>query len=484
MFKYVYVIHVVDKRTVVLSKAFILDCNFEAEHCSWLVDSETSYNWTISIGSTSTEDTGPDYDHTIGTDEGHYIYIKDSGFNIPKDARSKLISTTINPGSDICLTFWYHMNGENIGILNVYTESGNIIQQHWSQSGNKESKWTFAEYTISKSGPYRIIFEGVRGDGFSSYIALDDISLLESSCSGLLKTSQTCQKTDESISLHECSKYYLQHNETSLVFDRELDNCSAVYQDVQTSIKTLFAETSTVSSANTSTKDSSAGLVVGLVIGGLFLVCVVTLIVVLIRRHTFKSKPREKIRNNLGGNDYIGSQDIALPLTANLSSHMLNDGKNSNTAYVVRQNTTLSDNQILNDDKYSIVDQTAETSLNGTRDDETGTADNYMVLDPSATGFNRTKLSKTPTGYAFAKPVGDTGKKTCDEDQYALSEEGVYDHSGSNRHKESEDNIYNHAVDTIYDSGSHKKNDEGREDTYDHFFGQKTEDDYDISTTT
>ncbi|XP_076072708.1 uncharacterized protein LOC143044536 isoform X1 [Mytilus galloprovincialis] len=304
----------------------------------------------------------------------------------------------------------------------------------------------------------------------------------------------------------------------------------------------------------------ATGLVVGLVICGLLLACAIIVIVVLIRRRTFKSRPREKIRNTLGG-----SQDIAVPLiTANHSRLMQDDGKNSHTAFAVRRNTTLSHNQALNNDYYSTVDQTAEQRFNETKHDETRTTDSYMALDPSVTGFNR-NLSNTPSVYEFAKPVGDSENNIGDEDRYGFTAEGVYDHSGSNRHEESENNIgdedrygftaegvydhsgsnrheesenniYNNSVDTIYDSGSHKINDETREDgdedqyvlsdervydhsriishnesednncnnavdtiydsgshtindetredTYDHFFGQKTEDQYDISTRT
>ncbi|CAG2250125.1 unnamed protein product [Mytilus edulis] len=275
----------------------------------------------------------------------------------------------------------------------------------------------------------------------------------------------------------------------------------------------------------------ATGLVVGLVICGLLLACAVIVIVVLIRRRTFKSRPIEKIRNTLGG-----SQDIAVPLiTANHSRLMQDDGKNSHTAFAVRRNKILSDNQALNNDYYSTVDQTAEQRFNETKDDGTRTTDSYMALDPSVTGFNR-NLSNTPSVYEFAKPVGDTENNIGDEDRYGFTAEGVYDHSGSNRHEESENNIYNNSVDTIYDSGSHKINDETREDgdedqyvlsdervydhsriishnesednncnnavdtiydsgshkindekrenTYDHFFGQKTEDQYDISTRT
>lgn len=152
-------------------------------------------------------------------------------------------------------------------------------------------------------------------------------------------------------------------------------------------------------------------------------------------RYIFSSRPRQKLRNVFQSKDYVGSQDIALSHTATDSSHM----------------------QFV------------------------GTAASYMVFDQNNTGLSRTTLPSN--GYQFAKPVTDDHKKIDDDDQYALSEEAVYDHSGSNRHKEFKDNIYNHAVDTVYDSGSHKRQNEKGGDTYDHFTGHKTEDDYDISIT-
>ncbi|XP_071133034.1 uncharacterized protein [Mytilus edulis] len=213
--------------------------------------------------------------------------------------------------------------------------------------------------------------------------------------------------------------------------------------------------------------DSTTGVVLGLIFGGLSLLCLAIFIVVLIRRRKIESNAGKTIKNNLGEKDYFGNQDIALPQTSKHSSHI---------QYFDKQTSI--------DDEYAIVDPTAETSFNDIKDNGNQAAGSYMILDPNTTGFDRTTFSNTHTGYEIAKPLKDTGNKITDDDQYALSDEGVYDHSGNNRHKEPPDNIYNHAVDTIYDSGSHNQNNERKEDTYDHCVGQKTEDDYDISTTT
>lgn len=97
---------------------------------------------------------------------------------------SKFTSTIINPDGDVCLTFWYHIYKSNPDTLRVYIESGNTTQLLWSQNGHNLNQWNFANLTVSNSEPYMIIFEGVRGTGYWSVIALDDISLLERSCSG------------------------------------------------------------------------------------------------------------------------------------------------------------------------------------------------------------------------------------------------------------------------------------------------------------
>ncbi|XP_076073154.1 uncharacterized protein LOC143044848 [Mytilus galloprovincialis] len=402
------------------------------------------------------------------------------------------------------------MYGRHINTLKVFQENNKSSFELWNKSADQGNTWHFQSLSLDDKGPYRIIFRATRGNGIQSEIAVDDIFINNVECKKVDNTSKTSNASDTintsdkvsdksgsgDTSDASATRDTNDTSDTSHVIDTSdtIDTSHINPVDTSytsdtidtsdtsdTSATSVTSDTIDTSAANTvdtiDTSDaiftSDTGMVVGLTFGGILLACVVVVIVVFIRRHTSKSRPREKIRNNLRENDYIGTQDIALPclpLTANDSSYIQNDSKNTNSAYAVRRNIAVSDNSTVSDHKYSIVDQTPETTLNETRDDRKGTTDSYMVLDPSATGFNRTEL---PNTYEFAKPVMDAENIIGDQDQYALSEEGVYDHSGNNRHKESEVNIYNHAVDTIYDSGSHKRNDDGRDDTYDHFFGQK-----------
>ncbi|XP_076073384.1 uncharacterized protein LOC143044989 isoform X2 [Mytilus galloprovincialis] len=66
------------------------------------------------------------------------------------------------------------------------------------------------------------------------------------------------------------------------------------------------------------------------------------------------------------------------------------------------------------------------------------------------------------------------------------SGDGTYDISSNNKKRENQidDNIYSHKADDVYDSAGHHKLPDRSEETYDHFFGQQTEDEYDTTTRT
>ncbi|CAC5371008.1 unnamed protein product [Mytilus coruscus] len=533
-------------------------CTFEDQQACGLnnaFDEPEYLSWTIEQDMATAN--GPAVDHTIGSENGFFFHLK----SLEDSGKGRLESSLITFIGPKCLIIWYYIIGNNANNLTLYQMSIDGKREIMSVHGDTEENWKKSTISVYIALNDKIIIEGsIKQIGS---ISLDDISLSEGACIEDKEYNDSCLRINQQYEIEGCATLYLQRESLNITLhpsftnsnnEKECTNQNEVggelynfcrdnylYSNCKFNLETFYSDysecftfnkkilitylctdrkTTTVSSDSTS-GDSSAGLVVGLIIGALLLLCVVILIVVLIRRHTFKSNPREQIRNNLGGNDYIGSQDTALPLTANHSSHMQNngmyDGSSNNSVhgydstnvnvqheytnvgavngfvnkekvqvptYAHRQVKTFADNHMSNDDEYAIVDPTAETSINETIGNRTGTADSYMVFDPTETGFNRQIFSNSPVGYEFAKPVKDTENKICDEDQYDISNEGIYDHSGSNRHKESDDNIYNHAVDTIYDSGSHKRNNERREDTYDHFFGQKTVDEYDVSTTT
>ncbi|CAC5384127.1 unnamed protein product [Mytilus coruscus] len=384
----------------VCNKVSRFDCNFEAGICEWNAELSPEYTWKIFSGKTPSLETGPGVDHTSGSSHGHYIYLEAT--DVQKGATSKLVSNTTNSVEVVCLTFWYHMYGESMGTLNVYTESGNITTRYWSKSGNQGNSWNFASFNISSSEPYSITFEGVCGDFYTSDIALDDIFMLQRSCSGLIKYTQPYHKTDESISLSGCSQYYLQPNSTRFVFDREFDNCSSVYQGAQTSASTLCnnenrSDVCTFNLSDVIRKDPKCflsnrilieyncegservhapdilsddaqeihvpldkGLVVGMVVAIALLVCVSVFIICLVRSRGSSRKTKENQKNGYNTNNSAGNRTASLTSvtadTNNLHSQLTTT--QSNHCNNVYDNTELRDDTIDSDCEYSNIANT------------------------------------------------------------------------------------------------------------------------------
>ncbi|CAC5389538.1 unnamed protein product [Mytilus coruscus] len=475
----------IDNTDCNVNKASRFDCNFEVDFCEWKPETKPTYSWRIFSGKTSSDSTGPDVDHTIGSDQtrtalsvkhrmngallyldefsrtfyyylllllgfkagGHYIYLEAS--NVQKGATSMLISDTIYPVDDVCFTFWYHMYGVNMGTLNVYTKSRNITRKHWSRSGNQGNSWNYANFDITSSQPYTIIFEGICGEYFGSDIALDDIIVLQRSCAGLIDYRQSCHKTDESISLTGCSKYYLQLNRTRFVFDREFDNCAAVYQDVQASTRSICndmnnSDVCTFNLSEVIRKDPKCFQSNRL----------------LVEYNCEERVPDDTHRANV-------PQDIGMYMKCGLCRKPKENQKNKSvTAGNQSESSVGFTAGNLSESLAGVTVRIQSVSLAGVTTD---------IQSESLAGV---------TAHTNNSSNQCIQLKTEHDAIYCQSEEGTYDISGCNRHKEADGNIYSHTVDVVYDSTTLKRNDDDQEDKYDHFIGQKTEDLYDTSMPT
>lgn len=165
-------------------------CDFEdslagnGNYCGYSQDTTDQFDWSLHSGTTGTASTGPIYDHTYGTRGGHYVFIESSAPQHPGDkARldSPVYQQSISGKS--CVTFWYSMNGQTIGTLNVYVKVfGMRGTPLWTLSGNQGLQWQKAQVTVFSVLPYQISFEGVIGSGFKGDIAIDDIRIDDGAC--------------------------------------------------------------------------------------------------------------------------------------------------------------------------------------------------------------------------------------------------------------------------------------------------------------
>ncbi|XP_052090794.1 MAM and LDL-receptor class A domain-containing protein 1-like [Mytilus californianus] len=151
-------------------------CDFENGLCDWTQDENNDTdNWIVYSGHTPSTRTGPDVDHTYGNSTGHYLYLEASSKPIGDNVILK--SQTLS-SSAYCLSFSYHMYGNSMGSLNVYVQDCHNPKLHtiWSKSGDKGQAWMNACLYISKrSKDHQLAIEAVRGSGYYSDIAIDDL---------------------------------------------------------------------------------------------------------------------------------------------------------------------------------------------------------------------------------------------------------------------------------------------------------------------
>ncbi|XP_053558490.1 MAM domain-containing protein 2 [Bombina bombina] len=167
------------------------ECTFERNDCGFHQEWQRRGKWHRVRGETPTSYTGPKGDHTSGV--GHYMYIEASVMVYGQKAR--LLSKSLHAvHGKQCLTFFYHMYGAGIGLLNVYlrTESDKYSDHLlWTKRGEQSITWLKAQIEYECEKQHQIIFEAIRGISIRSDIAIDDILFKYGPC-----------KDDDILTLH------------------------------------------------------------------------------------------------------------------------------------------------------------------------------------------------------------------------------------------------------------------------------------------
>ncbi|CAC5408143.1 unnamed protein product [Mytilus coruscus] len=228
------------------------------------------------------------------------------------------------------------------------------------------------------------------------------------------------------------------------------------------------------------------GMVIGLVVGLALFILVLVVISIFIRSSFGSNKLKESKECYTGSQNNDMARETGLP---NNTQYL--DLKKTTTDYHYQNpaNCVVSGRkrdlkQTNSNYDYATVDPSTEQGHNSEIISNNASSNNYLVLDPDITGYNRSEGKTKNDLYELAHPINTRKDKTGlitkpdrTDDTYGLSEEGVYDSSRDKRHKQSTNNIYSHTVDTVYDSASRFRSDSENQNTYDHFIGGKTEDD-------
>jgi hypothetical protein len=79
------------------------------------------------------------------------MYVEASGKR--PGQKAQLISQSQSASAGSCLRFWYHMNGDAMGTLNVYLrQAGQLGSAIFTRSGNQGNRWALAETTVTSPG--------------------------------------------------------------------------------------------------------------------------------------------------------------------------------------------------------------------------------------------------------------------------------------------------------------------------------------------
>lgn len=149
---------------------------------NWEQDNLDDDDWTFQSGPTTSTNTGPTVDHTLGTAAGMYAYMEVSF--VGNGETVNLISPCIDLTNLIApkLKFWYHMWGTSIGTLSVdVLDTNGVYNQVWTLSGDQGNVWRegFVDLTAYAGTITKIRFRAFSLGCCAGDIAIDDINVYE-----------------------------------------------------------------------------------------------------------------------------------------------------------------------------------------------------------------------------------------------------------------------------------------------------------------
>uniref|UniRef100_A0A3B5AVT8 MAM domain containing 4 n=1 Tax=Stegastes partitus TaxID=144197 RepID=A0A3B5AVT8_9TELE len=156
-------------------------CSFEGQQCGY--ESSGQVRWLHHSGFTSTN--GPKSDHTLETPLGFYMMVN-SGATVLPSGGTTVLTSSVRQGTTKteCVSFWYHMGGEDPGSLSVFMKpvKGDRVKI-FSNSLDQGDVWRHGNGNIS-SGlvDWQLEFEVVGAGGKDTHVAIDDILLSTHPC--------------------------------------------------------------------------------------------------------------------------------------------------------------------------------------------------------------------------------------------------------------------------------------------------------------
>ncbi|KAK0044487.1 MAM and LDL-receptor class A domain-containing protein 2-like isoform X3, partial [Biomphalaria pfeifferi] len=158
-----------------------LTCDFDFKNlCSWKQSSKDVFDWIYS-GSNVFTPNGPKRDHSF-MGSGYYLLAR--SLNRHQKDTTGLLSPELPPSglSGNCLSFWYFMNGADVGSLRVETYSDRVNNILYEREGSSPNHWIQALVPVKSLDTFSIGIKAEVTGGFNGDIAIDDIQFKDGAC--------------------------------------------------------------------------------------------------------------------------------------------------------------------------------------------------------------------------------------------------------------------------------------------------------------
>ncbi|RLD67850.1 MAG: hypothetical protein DRI84_01380, partial [Bacteroidetes bacterium] len=148
----------------------------------WTFSNTGVFNWRADAGGTPSANTGPNVDHTLGTNVGKYLYTEASAPAVTGEVANMISPCIAIPSSGIIsLSFWYHMYGSYITGLHVdILHNGIWVNDIYTLNGQQQTSntasWLNAVVPLSSylGSTVKFRFRVIRGTSFNGDVSIDD----------------------------------------------------------------------------------------------------------------------------------------------------------------------------------------------------------------------------------------------------------------------------------------------------------------------
>ncbi|XP_036379703.1 enteropeptidase [Megalops cyprinoides] len=164
-----------------LTNAEKVNCSFEDGLCFWRQYTTDEGDWLRANGPTFPPFTGPSFDHTLGNQSGYYIVTPGGPGQLERNFRIYSLPLA-HTNESLCLSFWYHMYGEDVQSLKVFVENETAVMLIFQKEGNYGDHWNYGQATLNDTMDLMVVFEAKKRRGIRNDIALDDIGLTHGPC--------------------------------------------------------------------------------------------------------------------------------------------------------------------------------------------------------------------------------------------------------------------------------------------------------------